>query len=282
MVATPIGNLADFSPRAVEILQSVDIIACEDTRHSQKLLQAFNIKKKLLALHVHNEYSKAKQVIAEIIEQDICLAYLSDAGTPGVSDPGADLAREAHLQGVPVFSICGPSALTSSLSVNGFANKTTVFVGFFPRDSRERIEVISKAQKVGPCTLVYYESPQRILQSARFLKERLPSDTLVCVSREISKIFESHKVAPLLSIEETILQSPLKGEYVISVSIQATNETKEEEHTLNDVAQIALEEKNSGVNLRDAARKLSLKSGKFSARDIYQKALSLSKVTIDE
>lgn len=289
MVATPIGNLGDMSSRAIEVLKSADIIACEDAKHSLKLLQAFGIvKKKLVSLHAHNEFLRAVDLIQQILENGQSLAYISDAGTPGICDPGADLVREAHRCAVPVFTICGPSALSASLSATGFGHTTTLFVGFFPRTANERINALEKAKAVAPCTFVFYESPLRILDALRFLKSQLDEDTKICISREISKIFESHRVTSLASIQSLIVQEPIKGEYVVCVSMNEPENSRaalaqqQFALTLREVAARAIQEHSAGGNLKETARQLALKSGQFSARDVYQFALQILKEQRDE
>lgn len=276
MVATPIGNLADLSPRALRILSEVDVIACEDTRHTQGLLRQNNISKRLVSLHEHNEYEACEALLVEIQSLGQSLAYVSDAGTPGVSDPGSHLVAAAHRLGVAVVAIPGPSALATALSVCGFTREHTFFVGFLPRKETERDSLLEKVKAIAPCNFVFFESPNRIVAAMRYLLTRLDGETEVCVCRELTKIYETIFVCQLSLVEERLKEYPERGEYVIVVAMGASKKEKNGGSSLQVLAREALGQFSSGRNLKDAARVLARKHNGFSSREIYQEALKLS------
>jgi len=213
LVATPIGTLGDLSPRAREILGSSRAIACEDTRHTRQLLSALGIPApQLIALHAHNEESGSGRVLDLAMEADV--AVVSDAGTPGVSDPGEWLVSEAHSRGVEVRSVPGPSALASALAASGLPAQGSWFLGFPPRKGREAW--VKEALR-HPGTLVVYEAPSRIAdlvgEFAQFAPERQ-----ACLCREISKKFEENVRAVLSALASTLSErTDIRGECVLVV-----------------------------------------------------------------
>ncbi len=289
MVATPIGNLDDFSPRGAETLRQVDLIACEDTRHSHKLLAKMGISTKLVALHEHNEFERSPELIHDIKTRGLSLAYISDAGTPGISDPGALLCAEAHRQGVPVFSISGPSALTAAVAASGFHHSFVLFVGFLPRKPAEKNAVLARVRGSAPCQFVFYESPKRILDTLQHLSRHCRPDLTICVSRVISKVFESHRVCPLHQAEQLIMGEPVKGEFSVSMSVedpadllpQMPLETQADQ-SLDELAKLALASHTDGVPLKESSRQVAIANGTVSARSIYQAALQVKKDLDDD
>ena len=220
MVATPIGNLGDITLRALHVLNSVDGIACEDTRHSAALLQQFGIHKKCLALHAHNEHS-ASQTVLEHLAKGERWAYISDAGTPGVSDPGARLVDAAQKAAVRVIPIPGPSAVSSAISVSGSVMFNSVgqfqFLGFWPHKSKEReliLQEICQSKK----TSIFFESPHHIRETLLLLANSLEGDRQIFICRELTKKFEQ-----LISIKANEITAwieahqTLKGEFIILI-----------------------------------------------------------------
>ena len=220
MVATPIGNLGDITLRALHVLSSVDGIACEDTRHSAALLQQFGIHKKCLALHAHNEHS-ASQTVLEHLAKGERWAYISDAGTPGVSDPGARLVDAAQKAAVRVIPIPGPSAVSSAISVSGSVMFNSVgqfqFLGFWPHKSKEReliLQEICQSKK----TSIFFESPHHIRETLLLLANSLEGDRQIFICRELTKKFEQ-----LISIKANEITAwieahqTLKGEFIILI-----------------------------------------------------------------
>lgn len=217
IVATPIGNLADFSFRAVELLKSVDFIAAEDTRHAQILLQHYGIDKRLIAVHEHNEIRLAPRIIKQI-QAGFNVALIADAGTPLFSDPGMPLVKLARESGIEVSPIPGPCAIIAALSVSGLAVNRFTFEGFPPRTQSARLAWFQ--QKIAhTSTWVFYESSHRVLASITDLAEILPSDREVCIARELTKLFETIVKAPISEILALILADATmcKGEFVIIV-----------------------------------------------------------------
>lgn len=217
VVATPIGNLADFSYRAVEILKKVDLIAAEDTRHVKMLLQHYAINNKLVSLHQHNE-EKAAPGLIDKIKQGQSIALVSDAGTPLLSDPGMPLVRLAKQEGVEVSPIPGACALIAALSVSGLPVTRFIFEGFLPRTSSARKTFFS-ARKNETATWVFYESSHRILASLGDLAEIIPGDRRIVVARELTKVYETVVNDSLDNILEQVKNDAnmQKGEFVVLV-----------------------------------------------------------------
>ena len=220
MVATPIGNLGDITLRALHVLSSVDGIACEDTRHSAALLQQFGIHKKCLALHAHNEHS-ASQTVLEHLAKGERWAYISDAGTPGVSDPGARLVDAAQKAALRVIPIPGPSAVSSAISVSGSVMFNSVgqfqFLGFWPHKTKER-ELILRDICESKKTSIFFESPHHIRETLLLLANSLEGDRQIFICRELTKKFEQ-----LISIKANEISAwieahqTLKGEFIILI-----------------------------------------------------------------
>lgn len=215
MVATPIGNLQDITVRALETLRSVDLIACEDTRHSLQLLNAFEIRKPLISCHGHNEERAARQVVAAL-DEGKSLAFVSDAGTPGVSDPGGILAAAVHAAGHRVVPIPGPSALAAILSVAGVPGKRVCFDGFLSPKSGRRKNQLKELLGAGEICIVY-ESPFRVVALLRDLGAIDP-ECQVVLGRELTKLHEEIlRGAPLALADELEGRAAVKGEFVVAM-----------------------------------------------------------------
>jgi 16S rRNA (cytidine1402-2'-O)-methyltransferase len=234
MVATPIGNLGDITLRALHVLNAVDGIACEDTRHSAALLQQFGIHKKCLALHEHNEITGAQTVIQHLSNNERW-AYISDAGTPGVSDPGARLVNEVQKAGLRVIPIPGASAVSSAISVAGSVMHNSEgrfqFLGFWPNKAKERdalMQDISNSKKAN----IFFESPHHIKETLILLAKNLEPDRQLLVCRELTKKFEqlvslkAEDVVSWLDVAES-----LKGEFVIVVAGRSSSSDEAPEHS---------------------------------------------------
>jgi len=217
VVATPIGNLADFSYRAVEILKNVDLIAAEDTRHVKMLLQHYAINNKLVSVHQHNEEKVAPGLI-EKIEQGLNIALVSDAGTPLLSDPGMPFVKLAKQRGIEVSPIPGACALIAALSVSGLPVTRFTFEGFLPRTSSARKAFFSKREN-DTATWVFYESSHRILASLEDLAEIISIDRRIVVARELTKIYETVVNDSLGNVVEQVKSNSnmQKGEFVVIV-----------------------------------------------------------------
>jgi 16S rRNA (cytidine1402-2'-O)-methyltransferase len=217
VVATPIGNLADFSSRGVEVLRRVDLIAAEDTRHVQMLLQHYGIANRLLALHQHNEEQAAPQLLQKLQAGDN-IALVSDAGTPLVSDPGLPLVKLARDAGIEVSPIPGPCALIAALSVSGLPVRRFLFEGFLPRTSSAR-RAFFEEKRYCEITWVFYEASHRILETLEDMCAVLPHDRPIVIARELTKIHETVVKSPLVEALQLVLNAPnmRNGEFVVFV-----------------------------------------------------------------
>jgi 16S rRNA (cytidine1402-2'-O)-methyltransferase len=233
MVATPIGNLGDITLRALHVLNEMDGIACEDTRHSAALLQQFGIHKKCLALHTHNELGGAQTVIQHLSNKERW-AYISDAGTPGVSDPGARLVDEVQKAGFRVIPVPGASAISCAISASGSVMQHSEgrfqFLGFWPHKTKERdalLQDIGSSKK----TSIFFESPHHIRETLLLLSDALEKDRQVLICRELTKKFEQ-----LVSIQAQEIASwlenadSLKGEFIILIAGRHASADEAPEH----------------------------------------------------
>ena len=216
MVATPIGNLEDITMRALKALREVDVIACEDTRHTQRLLTRFDIHKRLIACHAHNEAASASGIV-KLLSEGLDVAFVSDAGTPGISDPGARLVNIVRSAGYPIVPVPGVSALATLVSVSGFVGKSFLFEGFLsPRSGRRRHrleELLARNE-----AFILYESPFRAVKLLEELAALEPQRRLI-VGREMTKSFEEFVEGPASEVAALFAgrQAP-KGEFAICVS----------------------------------------------------------------
>ncbi|MGC8098165.1 16S rRNA (cytidine(1402)-2'-O)-methyltransferase [Metapseudomonas otitidis] len=218
VVATPIGNLDDISPRALRTLREVALIAAEDTRHSIRLLQHFGVTTALAACHDHNEREQGGRFVARLLAGDD-VALISDAGTPLISDPGYHLVRQARAAGIEVVPVPGPSALIAALSAAGLPSDRFIFEGFLPAKAaarRGRLDLL----KEEPRTLIFYEAPHRVLESVQDMASRFGKDRHAVLARELTKTFETLKGAPLGELAEWIAadSNQQRGECVLLVT----------------------------------------------------------------
>lgn len=216
IVATPIGNLADFSPRAVEILRSADQIACEDTRTSGVLLQHYEISKPTFSFHQHNEHQKVEHLI-NLLNAGENIAIISDAGMPGISDPGFLASRAAHQNGHTVSAIPGPDALTTALAASGLPCDRFIFEGFLPpkKGRQTRIQAIAESD----ITSVVYESPHKLIRFLEQLSGFAGSTRWICIARELTKKFEEIERGQLGDLlHKWKNRESIKGEFVIVIS----------------------------------------------------------------
>ena len=214
VVATPIGNLADASPRALEVLRSVDLIACEDTRTTRTLLARYAIATRSVALHQHNERAASGKLLNSLVEGKN-LALVSDAGTPLLSDPGALLVEAAHRAGIRVSPIPGPSAAVAAFSAAGFAAGRFLFAGFLPPTKSARAAALEALE--ADCPVVLYEAPHRVLETVQDLAERFGPEREIVIARELTKKFEELARLKLAQAAPWLLAEPhrLQGEFVL-------------------------------------------------------------------
>ena len=215
LVPTPIGNLKDITLRAIEILGSVDLILAEDTRQAKKLLNHYNIKTPLQSHHMYNEHKSVESVCLKILSGQT-IALISDAGTPGISDPGFLLVRSCVEKGIMIETLPGPTALIPALVNSGLPSDRFCFEGFLPakKGKNKRITGLEEETR----TMVFYESPYRLVKTLDELALHLGSDREACVSRELSKIYEENIRGSLSFLSEYYTNKPPKGEIVIIVA----------------------------------------------------------------
>src|ERR1700686_385094 len=214
IVGTPIGNLEDITLRALRILKEVDLIACEDTRHTQKLLNHYNIAKTLVSYHEHNEMTRSSELLIQL-EQGAKIALVSDAGTPLVSDPGYRLVTLCVRHKIPVVPIPGPSAMLAALAGAGLPNEEFLFVGFLPQRSGERRRMLERL-RIEERTIILYEAPHRIAESIADAREIL-GDPPACLARELTKLHEEFLRGKLSQLAESLAERPARGETTLVI-----------------------------------------------------------------
>ncbi|MFQ3251133.1 MAG: 16S rRNA (cytidine1402-2'-O)-methyltransferase [Glaciecola sp.] len=217
IVPTPIGNLSDLSTRALDVLNEVDLIAAEDTRHTSRLLSHYSISTSTISMHDHNEAARSNQLTSKLLEgQNIAL--VSDAGTPLISDPGFIFVRDCREKGIPVIALPGPCALTTALSASGLPTDKFTFHGFLPVKQQAKAEVLKSLTNSG-CTTVFYEAPRRIRDTVAACYENLQEDHELVLAKEISKTFETYKQGKAEEILAWLEADPVhqKGEFVLMI-----------------------------------------------------------------
>lgn len=216
VVATPIGNLADLTDRARAILAAVDLVACEDTRTTGHLLHRLGLAKELVPYHEHNE-TEAAERLAELVGLGKSVAVVSDAGTPGLSDPGFRVVRACRRRNLPVVPVPGPSALLAVLSASGLPTNGFLFAGFLPPKSAARLAFLRQHADF-PYTLALYESCHRIDKFAAEIVEVLGPDRVVCVAKEVTKLHETFLVGLAADVQARLMKGSLKGEFVVLIA----------------------------------------------------------------
>lgn len=272
LCATPIGNLEDITMRVLRTLREVDLIAAEDTRNSIRLLNHFGIKTPLTSYHEYNKIEKAYQLVEKMKEgKDVAL--ITDAGTPGISDPGEELVRICYEEGIEVTSLPGAAACITALTVSGLGTRRFAFEAFLPKDKKERAEVLKEMER-DTRTLVVYEAPHHLIKTLRELKEVL-GDRRITVCRELTKKFEEMRrcrLSDAVSYYET--QEP-RGEFVLVIEGKSREEIRREEKenwentTLKE--HMAVYE-SQGMNRKEAMKAVAKDRG-ISKRDVYNSLL---------
>jgi len=264
VVATPIGNLEDSSPRSIEVLRSADVIACEDTRKTRTLLARHGIETATVALHEHNEKTESKKLI-KLLQQAKTVALVTDAGTPGVSDPGAVLVDAAHRAGIRVSPLPGPSAAATALSASGFAAERFFFAGFLPAAPAARRKALEGLDM--PWPVVLYEAPHRVAETISDLKHAFGETREIALGRELSKKFEEVARMPLGEAGAWLeARHRQQGEFVL---VLAPGETRPPtELDADRVLAVLLE----SLSPSDAAKAAAKITG-LPRRDLYRRAL---------
>ena len=268
LVATPIGNLGDFSPRALDTLESVDFIAAEDTRVSVKLLNHFHMKKPMVSYHEHNSAAAGQAILSRLLSGESC-ALVTDAGTPAVSDPGEDLVRLCAAADVPVYAIPGCCAAVNALAVSGLPTRRFTFEGFLPvnrKERRARLEALRKEER----TMLFHEAPHKLRTTLADLCEAFGPERRVALCREMTKLHEETMRCTLGEAAAYYEVQPPKGEYVLV--LEGAEPEMQAAVTLEEGVAQVLSLRAQGQRLKDAAKEVSERTG-LSKNELYQAAL---------
>ena len=269
IVATPIGNLEDMTFRAVRILQAVDMIAAEDTRHTGRLLQHFQVRTPQISYHEHNSHSRIPEIL-EHLQYGKAIALVSDAGMPGISDPGYELIKACIDDGITVVPIPGASAVITALSAAGLATDRFIFDGFLPAKSQQRRQYLESLQGESR-TLVFYESPHRLRDTLADLGEVLGSDRQLVIARELTKLYEEFWRGTIGDAIADYTQREPQGEYTLLV---AGNPPSQIQLTETQLKTELLQMMHQGISRSQASRQLA-KDTSLSRRYLYQLALAI-------
>ncbi len=264
VVGTPIGNLGDFSPRAVEVLKSVDFIAAEDTRVTIKLLNHFGIKKPMVSYYEHNRMERGAQLIERMLNGENC-ALVSDAGMPIISDPGEDLTLRCHENGIKVCAVPGPCAFVTALAISGMPSGRFTFEGFLSvskQSRRKHLEELKDEKR----TMIFYEAPHKLPNTLEDLFAYL-GDRKIALVKELTKIYESVERSTLAEAKEKYKEVTPKGEFVLIV--EGKPETQDVEITITDAVNMALKLVKNGASVNEASKEIAKKTS-FKKSDIYK------------
>ena len=273
LCATPIGNLEDITYRAVRILREADCIAAEDTRHSRVLLSHFDIHTPLISYHEHNKAERGPQLIARLVKGEN-IALISDAGLPGISDPGTDLVRLAIDAGLEVVPVPGANAALAALVASGLATDLFTFVGFLPKQNKKRRQLLTLLAK-SPASVIFYEAPHRLKETLTILKNYFGNREAV-IGRELTKKFEEFIRGSLDSLIDHFTAYEPRGEFTIIVSGYDEAEMTGQEVTDVDVAQAVENLLKQGINKKDAMRRVA-QEYHLSRREVYGQLLEKDK-----
>lgn len=264
VVGTPIGNLSDFSPRAVETLQNCDFIAAEDTRVTQKLLNRFEIHKPMTSYFEHNRRERGEQILARLLGGESC-ALVTDAGMPAISDPGEDLVNLCHEHGVQVCAVPGPTAFATALAVAGLPTGRFTFEGFLSTNKpsrRKHLESLISEER----TMVFYEAPHKLLATLEDMYAAF-GDRKIALVRELTKMHETIERTTLSAACEKYKETPPKGEFVLVVS--GAEPLPDAKWTLDEAVAFAKKQVEKGVSKNEAA-KIAAKESGIKKSDIYK------------
>ena len=267
LVGTPIGNLGDLSPRAQEILRSVDFIAAEDTRVTLKLLNHFGIKKPLISYYEHNKIESAAVILPRLLAGESC-ALVSDAGMPAISDPGEELVRLCSQQGIPVVSVPGPSAVVTALAMSGLPTQRFTFEGFLSTANKSRREHLASL-KDEHRTMVIYEAPHQLAETLVDLLDAL-GDRDIALCRELTKLHEEVVRTTLSQAAARYAAERPRGEFVLV--IRGAPEEKGPRQSLEEAMELVERFRAEGLSLKDAAKQAAAVTGQ-SRNDLYHAAL---------
>ena len=272
LCATPIGNLEDITLRVLNVLKEVDLIAAEDTRHSIKLLNHFGIKTKLTSYHEYNKVDKAVYLVRQM-QEGINVALITDAGTPGISDPGEELVRQCHEAGIVVTSLPGACACVTALTISGLPTRRFCFEAFLPADKKERKAVLNQL-KTETRTIILYEAPHRLKKTLQELKSELGNRNMT-LCRELTKRHEDYKRMTIQELIDYYEGKEVRGECVLVIEGVTFQQLEEEEQ--KSWENISIEEHmekylSQGLSKKDAMKQVA-KDREVRKRDIYQALL---------
>src|SRR5271169_1110035 len=271
LVGTPIGNLEDITLRALRILKEVDQIACEDTRHTQKLLNHYEIRKPLISYHEHNEMTRAPELLIAL-EQGAKIALVSDAGMPLVSDPGHRLVTLCLRHQIPVVPVPGPSALLAALSASGLPNEEFLFVGFLPQRSGERRRALERL-RIEDRTIILYEAPHRIEECVADAREVL-GNRAACIAREVTKLHEEFRRGKLSELFASLEERPAKGEITLLIGAAVPGEAGAHVDSAQSLSERVEELMRQAKLDRKDALKLAAKERGLTRRAAYDKMVT--------
>lgn len=272
LCATPIGNLEDITLRVLRVLEEVDLIAAEDTRNSIKLLNHYEIKTPMTSYHEFNKIEKAYQLV-EKLQEGMNVALITDAGTPGISDPGEELVKIAYEAGIEVTSLPGPAACITALTLSGLSTRRFAFEAFLPKDKKERKRILEELQKETR-TIILYEAPHHLIKTLEELREAL-GNRRITLCRELTKKYEEGQRTTIDEVLEYYKDKEPRGEYVLVLEGKTKEEVEEERK--KEWEPLSLEEhmqlyEQKGISHKEAM-KLVAKDRGVSKRDIYQALL---------
>lgn len=269
LVATPIGNLGDFSPRAVDTLENADFIAAEDTRVSMKLLNHFGIKKPLVSYHEHNHVTAGQSILSRLLAGETC-ALVTDAGTPAISDPGEDLVRLCAENGVPVYSIPGCCAAVSALAVSGLPTGRFTFEGFLTvnkKSRRERLEQLKTEER----TMIFHEAPHKLRTTLADLRDAFGPERRISLCREMTKLHEETMRCTIGEAVDYYELTEPKGEYVLVVA--GAEPAEAPAATLEDGVRMVRQLREEGARTKDAVKEVATHTG-LSRNELYAAVLA--------
>ncbi|MCF0136749.1 MAG: 16S rRNA (cytidine(1402)-2'-O)-methyltransferase [Oscillospiraceae bacterium] len=267
LVGTPIGNLGDFSPRAVETLESVDFIAAEDTRVTLKLLNHFNIRKPLVSYYEHNKYASGAKIFARIEAGESC-ALVTDAGMPAISDPGEDIVRLCAENGVEVLTVPGPSALVSALALSGLPTQRFCFEGFLAVSGKSRREHLESLRDE-PRTMIFYEAPHKLLRTLEDMRSVFGGDRRISLCRELTKLHEETLRTELDGAVAHFTETPPRGEFVLVIEGAAPVTA---EATQEDALALVEKYRSEGLSRKAACKRAAAETG-FKANELYSASI---------
>jgi 16S rRNA (cytidine1402-2'-O)-methyltransferase len=271
LCGTPIGNLEDITLRALNVLKQVDLVAAEDTRHTLKLLTHYGIQKNLISYHEHNRKQRGEELL-KLIEAGQNIALVSDAGMPGISDPGTDLVRSAIERSIEVVPIPGPTAFVTGLVVSGFPTDSFIFLGFVPRVKKQRRQFWDSLRNEQRTT-VFYESPHRLVTTLKEAERELGGERAVVVARELTKLFEEIKRGSLSEVRECFEQKVVKGEITVVLNgVSSEEELKDKEGLLLQGMERVRGLLAEGMGHNEAVRIIA-KELNLSKRELYNVSL---------